>query len=220
MARYDVSNADSGNVSQNTTGVDSVIWKKSIPANQIISTNVGNIAPPLLRLYTEDTFSGDGSTTTFSLNDNVVDNPRLGDTDTAVIYVDGSLVTNYSIDYDNNEIDFDSAPASGTDNIEVFYLFRDGQLDVAVQNNDQAGKEETIIEEAVRGLHAVDQLDNPVEIDTAHMVKPNNLVVKLNSDTQISTDSRAPHKLRIPYKKNVASESQVEDFQATLGNSA
>ena len=220
MARYDVANADTGGVQSNTTGVDSVIWKKSIPANQIISTNVGRIAPPLYRLYTEDTFSGDGSTTTFTLNDTVVDNPRLDDTKTAVIYVDGSKVSNYSIDYENDEIDFDSAPANGTDNIEVFYLFQDGQFEVAVQNNDQAGKEETIVEEAIRGLHAVDQLDNPVEIDTAHMKKPNNLVVKLNSSVEISTDDRAPHQLRTPYKKNVVSEEQVEEFQERLGSSA
>lgn len=219
MATYNVNNADSGGVSQNTADVDSEIWKKSIPANLTVSTNVGAVQPPLFRLFTEDTFSGDGTTTTFTLNDNVEDNPRLSDTDTVIVYEDGTQTTAYSVDYANNEITFDSAPANGTDNIEVFYLFTDGQFEVVVQNNDQAGKEDAIVEEAVRGLHQVDQLDNPVEIEEAHLQKPNNLVAKLNSSAQISTDSRAPHKIRIPFRKNVASEEQVEAFQAKLGNS-
>jgi len=63
---------------------------------------------------TTTTFSGDGSTTQFT----------LPDTSTAIssILVGGSIVNNYTFDSSTHEITFTSAPASGTDNIAVTYV--------------------------------------------------------------------------------------------------
>jgi hypothetical protein len=66
---------------------------------------------------TTDTFSGDGTTTTFTLTNSNVKNVRS-------VTVDGnaqSFGTDYSVDYSNATITFTTAPATGTDNISVQY---------------------------------------------------------------------------------------------------
>ena len=67
-------------------------------------------------------FSGDGSTTEFSLSeiplDIKVEHP-VGTIKTG--YVEGSSTGDYTIDRDNKKVIFDTAPGSGTDNIQVTY---------------------------------------------------------------------------------------------------
>lgn len=221
MPSYNRKSADSGGFDQNNSGLKTEIWKKSIPEGDVVSLNYGALKTPLFRFYTEDTFSGDGSETTFSLTDSVVDNPRMSSADGDVVaYVDGSKTDAFSVDYANNEITFDSAPSDDTDNVEVFYIFEDGSFEIVVESNDQGGKEDVVLSESLRSAHKVDQLDNPLELDEAHMVKPNNLVARLDSDTVISTDSRAPHQIRVPHKKNEATEEIVEEYQDNIGSGA
>lgn len=218
MANYSRNDADTGDVQANQTGTLSAIWRKSIPENVTVSTGYGAVRDPVFRVYTEDVFSGNNSKTTFSLNNEVVDNPRMSDTDgTVVAYVDDSKTRAFSVDFANNEVTFDSAPSSGTDNVEIYYIFEDGQFEIQVENNDQKGQTDTILEEALRSLHAVDQLDNPVDLDEAHLVKPNNLVAKLRSSVQISTSDRAPHVLRFPYVPDRATEAEVDEYQEEIG---
>lgn len=219
MANYNIKSADSGSLESNQTGVMSEIFKKSIPEGDVISTNYGALSDPLFRFYTLDTFSGNNSKTTFSLNDEVVENPRMSSADGDVVaYVDGDKTNDITVDYANNEVTFGSAPSSGTDNVEIFYLFGGGSFEVVVESNDQGGKEDVILSESINSAHLVDQLDNPLELDTAHMEKPNNLVVRYRGQTEIATDSRAPAQARIPFKKNQASEEEVEQYQDNIGS--
>jgi hypothetical protein len=134
-----------------------------------------------------------------------------------VAYVDDTKTTAFSVDFANDQITFDSAPSSGTDNVEIYYLFEGGQFEIQVENNDQAGQTDTILEEALRSLARVDQLDNPKMLDEAHLRKPNNLVVKLRANVQVSTSDRAPHVIRIPYVPNKATESEVQEYQEQIG---
>ena len=64
----------------------------------------------------EDTFSGDGSTTEFSLTHAPL-------YEVTSVTVDGSSVSNYTVDYYNGTITFGTAPGSGTDNIVVDYNY-------------------------------------------------------------------------------------------------
>lgn len=221
MANYNISSADSGSLTQNQTGVMSEIFKKSIPEGDVISLNYGALGSPLFRFYTEDTFSGDGSQTTFSLSGDVVDNPRMDSTNGDVVaYVDGSKTTDFSVDYANDEVTFGSAPSDDTDNVEIFYLFGGGSFEVVIESNDQGGKEDVVLSESIESAHLVDQLDNPLELDTAHAIKPNNLVIRYRGQTEITTDERAPAQARIPFVKNQATEEEVEQYQDNIGSGA
>jgi len=218
MANYQIADADTGDIQANQTGVLSAIFRKSIPEKTTVSTGYGAVRDPLFRIYTEDTFSGNNSKTTFELDADVVENPRVPNTNgNLVAFVDDSKTTDFTVDFQNDEVTFDSAPSSGTDNVEIYYLFEGGQFEIQVENNDQAGQTDTILEEALRSLARVDQLDNPKMLDEAHLEKPNNLVVKLRADVKVSTSDRAPHVIRIPYVPNKATESEVEEYQEQIG---
>ena len=63
-------------------------------------------------------FNGDGSTKTFTLtpsSDVVISS-------IADILVDGQMVYNYTFDSETNIVTLESAPASGTDNVEIYYV--------------------------------------------------------------------------------------------------
>lgn len=81
----------------------------------------------------KETFSGDGSTTTFDVSadlipiageDELVDQPY----DVVIATVGGSKVSIASIDYSANTVTLDSAPASGTDNVALFPVISEGVL--------------------------------------------------------------------------------------------
>jgi len=138
-----------------------------------ISTNYGALRDPIFRLYTEDIFSGNGSKSTFELNNDLVESPRMDAVDGDVVaFVDGTRTTDYTVDHANNEVTFDSAPGSASDNVEIFYIFNPGNIELVVEANDRATKTDAIVEEDIRAIHQVDQRDNPVEINTAHLQKP------------------------------------------------
>jgi len=68
-------------------------------------------------VMTKETFSGDGTTTTFYLSHA----PLQG---TVTVKVDGAYKTenvDYTVNYETGGITFDEAPPSGTNNIEVTY---------------------------------------------------------------------------------------------------
>lgn len=69
-----------------------------------------------------ETFSGDGTTTEFTLAEVPV-NVKVEHPIGTVLkgYVEGSTDGDYRIDRENRKIIFDTAPASGTDNIQVTY---------------------------------------------------------------------------------------------------
>lgn len=75
-----------------------------------------------------ETFSGDGSTTEFSLS------VPAGNHLSAItsLQVGGSAVDkwkDYDIDLQNKKVTFDTAPATGTDNIEITYKYGDNWID-------------------------------------------------------------------------------------------
>lgn len=96
----------------------------------------------------KEVFSGDGSTTTFSLSGDII--PVAGEESIAdqpypvvVAAVGGSEVSIASVDYAANSVTLDSAPASGTDNVQLFPIVTEGTL-------------------KFRGLNALDQNVGPV----------------------------------------------------------
>lgn len=219
MANYNISSADSGGLSQNQTGVMSEIFKKSIPEGDVISLNYGALGSPLFRFYTEEVKSGDGSQTTFSVSGDIVDNPRMDSTNGDVVaYVDGDKTTDFEVDYANNKVTFGTAPSDGTDNVEIFHLIGDGSFEVVIEADDQGGKEDVVLSESIQSAHLVDQMDNPLELDTAHAIKPNNLVIRYKGETEVTTDERAPAQARIPFKRNEATEEEVEQYQDSIGS--
>jgi hypothetical protein len=218
MPNYTVESAEKG-IQRNTTGQLTAVYRKSIPEGVTISTNYGALRDPIFRLYTEDIFSGNGSKSTFELNNDLVESPRMDAVDGDVVaFVDGTRTTDYTVDHANNEVTFDSAPGSASDNVEIFYIFNPGNIELVVEANDRATKTDAIVEEDIRAIHQVDQRDNPVEINTAHLQKPNNLALKLRSSVQVTDDPRAPHRVQIPYVRNKAEPSEVETYQEQLGS--
>lgn len=85
-----------------------------------------------------ETFSGDDSETTFSLAGRIVTTGGL--TKRPVVEVGGTTQTegvDYTVDYENDAIVFDAAPATGVNNIEVtYYAFALKMTDEAMQNSD------------------------------------------------------------------------------------
>jgi len=218
MPNYTVESAEKG-IQRNTTGQLTAVYRKSIPEGVTISTNYGALRDPIFRLYTEDIFSGNGSKSTFELNNDLVESPRMDAVDGDVVaFVDGTRTTDYTVDHANNEVTFDSAPGSASDNVEIFYIFNPGNIELVVEANDRATKTDAIVEEDIRAIHQVDQRDNPVEINTAHLQKPNNLALKLRSSVQVTDDPRAPHRVQIPYVRNKAEPPEVETYQEQLGS--
>lgn len=218
MPNYTVESAQKG-IQTNTPGQLTAVYRKSIPEGVTVSTDYGALRDPIFRLYTEDVKSGNGSKTTFTLDNDLVESPRMDAVDGDVVaFVDGTRTTDYSVDHANNEVTFDSAPGSDSDNVEIFYIFNPGTIELVVEANDRATKTDAIVEEDIRAIHQVDQRDNPVDISTAHLQKPNNLALKLRSSVQVSEDERAPHRVQIPYVRNQAEPSEIEAYQEQLGS--
>lgn len=61
----------------------------------------------------KNTFHGDGSSTVYFLTDKNLDQKA------PIVEVNGSVVSNYSVDYTNGKITFTSAPSKGTNNVVV-----------------------------------------------------------------------------------------------------
>lgn len=71
---------------------------------------------------TTDTFSGDGTTTTFQLTNEYIERGSVTVTVDTVEQDEGT----YEVNYITGELVFDTAPASGTDNISVEYTYLNG----------------------------------------------------------------------------------------------
>lgn len=65
------------------------------------------------------TFSGDNSTTEFSLTSL----PLCAVTSVSISSVAQTEFVNYTVDYENNKVVFSSAPASGSSNISISYVY-------------------------------------------------------------------------------------------------
>lgn len=94
----------------------------SVGAIPTVSVDVVGRQEVLGSVNTNETFSGDGSTTTFTLSNT----PVVPESET--VEVDGSQQTrgtDYTIDYETGVITFTTAPSSGTDNISVTYDYFD-----------------------------------------------------------------------------------------------
>ena len=90
---------------------------------------------------TTDTFSGDGTTTTYQLNNEYA----LRESET--VTVDGEETDDYTLNYITGELVFDEAPPDGTDNITVEYDYLDAIEQVAGffewSFDEEAGLEES-----------------------------------------------------------------------------
>jgi hypothetical protein len=158
-----------------------------------------------LFLATKDTFSGDGTTTTFTLTKDIVDNERLPDNFGAVVaYVDGTQ-TDVTVDYSANTITFASAPAAGTDNVVAYYIWKDGQVEIRVEAPaGTRGIYKTIFNDSLKKIHVVDQFDQrkPFKLYQP-VVLPEDfrLVVRLKATGIVSwDDNNVITRITIPYK--------------------
>lgn len=186
-------------------------------------------ANPGIQLYlpVQDTFDGDGSTTTFNLTKDATDVPRK-DND-VVVYVGGSREdpSNYTVDYDADTVTFDSAPASGTDNVEVFYIPATGET-VKLKVYDRAdsrNRNDRVFNTLDKSLFTTDALDRsqaPQIQRQVLLVEEMELALRINADYQYSTDDRVLDELivlEIPYEEVPFSsvEDRTDEIRKSLG---
>jgi hypothetical protein len=159
MQGYKLLTVDDFTKIANTANVWSEIASFYIPRERVYAL-LDNVNIELF-LYTKDTFSGDGTTTDFTLNNDIVDNERLPDDKGAAIgFVGGSEAAISSINYSTNTVTFASAPASGTDNVDIYYIFREGDLEIRVEAPvGTKGIYRVIFNSDVRRIHTIDQFD-------------------------------------------------------------
>lgn len=84
---------------------------------------------------TKETLDGDGAATTFSLSEDLIavsGEPRVEDQPFPVVVAydtaGSTQLTVADVDYYSNEVTFDSAPASGTDNVVVYPVMGEGTV--------------------------------------------------------------------------------------------
>lgn len=138
-------------LAQNDTGrLDSVVeW--TIPKKYRMVGISGGKHWTKAELRSKETFDGDGSTTTFSLSEDLVaiaGEPQLEDQPFPVVVAydtdASSQLTVSDVDYSANEVTFASAPNTGTDNVAVWPIMGEGVVQY-------------------RGLDAFDNLTGPLE---------------------------------------------------------
>lgn len=89
-----------------------------------------------------ETFDGDGAATTFAVSGDLI--AQGGETEiddqphpVAVVY-DADAATQHtiaSVDYVANEITLDSAPTTGTDNVKIWYVMGDGEVQYRAEDS-------------------------------------------------------------------------------------
>jgi len=158
MEGYKLLKLDSFTTAINTADKWSEIAYFDIPRERIYALlDNHNIE---LYLYTKETFSGDGSTTTFTLSNEIVDSEILPDNKGAVLVFVGGTQTDVTVNYSAHQITFSSAPASGTDNIVVYYLFKDGQVEIrAVAPVGTSGIYRPLFNDSINRVHLLNQFD-------------------------------------------------------------
>jgi hypothetical protein len=124
------------------------ILRLTVPKNFDSMEFVGPRDPVRFHPRAKETFDGDGSTTTFSLSADLI--PTAGEPliedqpePTVIAAEAGSRVDIDSIDYAADEVTLASAPASGTDNVQLFPLITDGTV-------------------KMRGVNTLDQVLGPI----------------------------------------------------------
>lgn len=87
----------------------------------------------------KETFDGDGSTVDFALTGEIMEvagESELSEQDypAVVAAVGGSAVNVASVNYNTNTVTLESAPAAGTDNVQLFPILSEGSLKMAGRN--------------------------------------------------------------------------------------
>lgn len=210
----------------NTANAKTDVWRYTVPR----TTNVLLTDDRPIEMYvpTVDTFDGDGSTTTFTVSQDMVDVPRK--TEDVIVFVGGTEQTrgsgnDYTVDYANDQITFNTAPASGTDNIEVFYIPVAGNaFDLSVYNNESRDRNDPLASPQDRSLHEIDQLDDnqAVRISGDQPLVPKMVVtLEVDSSFQYTVDSRIVDRLfivRLPYRNLDASQVDADAVRSAVGN--
>jgi hypothetical protein len=84
---------------------------------------------------TDESFNGTGAQTVFTLTNIPIDVRAEHPVGTELTgYVQDASTGDYTVDRENKTITFDSAPASGTNNVKIFYTYA-VQIKVTLQNN-------------------------------------------------------------------------------------
>lgn len=162
--------------------------------------------PMQIFLGTKDIFSGNGSTTQFNLTKDLVDTPNLGDDGGAVAgYVANVRAAISAVNYDTNQVTFASAPASGSNNVEVYYIFGGGNLKIRAAHPNKTSGFKQLFARAIANIHTVDQYD----IKTAPKIQnpfilPEKYALQLLVNSSVVVDWDAEDivaQLAIPYKQ-------------------
>lgn len=211
----------------NTAGAESDILTYTVPKKtaRVLKSHPGiELYLPVL-----DTFSGDGTTTTFSLSKNAVDVPQK-DPD-VIAYVGGTRQdpSTYTVDYSADTVTFDSAPASGTDNVEVFYIPTEGnsvQIKVYSNEDRSSGSHDRMMNSLDRSLFTTDPLNTSQAPSLDHdqiVIQDMVVAVRVDSSFAYSTDSRIQEELMVldvPVEEKSWSEvkSREDEIRQSLGN--
>lgn len=174
-------------VSDNNANVRSTVVDITVP--RTLAYKIRHGTPLIMFLYTKELFDGTGAAQTITVAENMLDSPSQSDQQEVVVHVDDALVTNYTVDHANNQLTSTGGFfASGTDNVEVWYLWRSlSQKDVVTVRVADANQEkfQPLMNRTIENWHSVNQYQVQERQEIRNeVVLPHktHLLIELNSD--------------------------------------
>lgn len=183
-------------LSQNATGREDSIIEWECPRKYDLITYAAGRHNTKFIPRGKETADGDGAATTFSLTANIA--PPSGETTLddqpypPVVAYDtdaGSQLTVESYDYNANSVTFTSAPNTGTDNVEMWYVITEGVLKFI--GHDQFGHRIAALDEWGIPIRVFNDFDQSKNMTKVHMTgaisweEAESLVLYLDGPRQI-----------------------------------
>lgn len=164
MARtkLDLKNTDIATTRANVSNVDSEIIDFEVPRG--FYWQIPPDSQIKMWLRTKETFDGDGATTVFNLASDIIDSPNFATKDAftkpegdAYCFVGGTPTPAYTIDYAANTITFQVAPAVGTDNVAVYYIFKPATIVLRINNANKTSFKNVMANQLGSAFHEANQ---------------------------------------------------------------
>ncbi|MDD5615254.1 MAG: hypothetical protein PHH85_03550 [Candidatus Methanoperedens sp.] len=157
-----------------------------------------------LFLAVKETFSGNGVATQFTTTKGIIDSPSLGDDGGAVAgYVGGARAAISAVNYTTGVVTFASAPASGTNNVDVYYIIKAGNLKIRAAHPNKTSRFKQLFARSVQNIHSTDQYNNksaPMIQNLFVLPEKYVLQILLNSSQAINWDNNnIVAQIAIPY---------------------
>lgn len=197
----------------------SEIIDSTVPRTQ--AHKIAQGTPILLWLYTKETFSGSGSGgQVLALAEDLIDSPNKSDQQEAVVFVDGVLVSNYTIVHKptNTVTSTGGGFASGADNVDVYYIWLSQNVSDTVRIRAADANKEKFSPLMTRPLlawHEVDQYDlrKHQEIDNGlTLPEKTHFLFELNSDVLADFGADSPAYIEFAVEEIPMSQADPSTF--------